>query len=115
MNNQPPKYNTKNLNINLITSLDLSGVVVIENSATGATPVPINPTGELHVEFVAEPSDPSRFIEQHVPFSGIDEKTDDGRYTKYTIDPKGELFGNTSCGLNNYVNYMVLTDPLIIA
>jgi hypothetical protein len=28
-------------------------------------------------------------------------------YSFYNIDPKGELFGNTPCGINNYTNYMV--------
>ena len=27
-------------------------------------------------------------------------------YQYYTIDPKGELFGRTPCGINNFVNYM---------
>ena len=26
---------------------------------------------------------------------------------EYTIDPKGQLFGNTLCGLNNYTHYMI--------
>ncbi len=30
-------------------------------------------------------------------------------YVQYNIDPSGNLFGNTVCGLNNYVNYMVYT------
>ena len=29
-------------------------------------------------------------------------------YSYYTIDPKGELFGNTACGLNNFTSYMTL-------
>ena len=28
-------------------------------------------------------------------------------YEFYKIDPKGRLFGNTKCGVNNYRNYMV--------
>ncbi len=28
-------------------------------------------------------------------------------YFRYFIDPKGELFGATPCGVNNYVNYMI--------
>ena len=27
-------------------------------------------------------------------------------YSTNTVDPIGELFGNTSCGTNNYINYM---------
>ena len=32
-------------------------------------------------------------------------------YVQYNIDPSGNLFGNTVCGINNYVNYMVYTSP----
>jgi len=32
-------------------------------------------------------------------------------YLDYTIDPSGNLFGNTVCGLNNYQNYLVYTEP----
>ena len=28
-------------------------------------------------------------------------------YLDYNIDPSGNLFGNTTCGINNYVQYMV--------
>jgi hypothetical protein len=28
-------------------------------------------------------------------------------YTDYRIDPSGNLFGNTVCGLNNFINYKV--------
>jgi hypothetical protein len=28
-------------------------------------------------------------------------------YLEYNIDPSGNLFGNTSCGLNNFINYRV--------
>jgi hypothetical protein len=29
-------------------------------------------------------------------------------YSYYNIDPKGELFGNTACGINNFTSYMTL-------
>jgi len=32
-------------------------------------------------------------------------------YLTYNIDPSGNLFGNTVCGFNNYVNYMVCATP----
>ena len=35
--------------------------------------------------------------------------TDAVPYLDYHIDPCGNLFGNTICGINNYVNYMVYT------
>jgi hypothetical protein len=27
-------------------------------------------------------------------------------YLKYNIDPSGALFGNNTCGINNYINYV---------
>jgi hypothetical protein len=37
--------------------------------------------------------------------------TDTLPYLTYNIDPSGNLFGNTVCGFNNYVNYMVYAAP----
>jgi len=34
-------------------------------------------------------------------------------YYYYTIDPNGELFGNTQCGINNYTNFMQVSVPII--
>jgi len=34
-------------------------------------------------------------------------------YLEYNIDKLGQLFGNTSCGLNNYENYRVYNRPFI--
>jgi len=28
-------------------------------------------------------------------------------YLEYNIDPSGNLFGNTTCGLNNFINYRI--------
>jgi hypothetical protein len=28
-------------------------------------------------------------------------------YLDYSIDPSGKLFGNSTCGLNNFINYRV--------
>jgi hypothetical protein len=28
-------------------------------------------------------------------------------YLDYNIDPSGKLFGNTTCGLNNFINYRI--------
>lgn len=63
------------LNINLITKEDLEGVTVIETFPRGVYPTTIDPN-------------------LNTPF-----------YENYTIDPKGELFGNTCCGINNYLLY----------
>ena len=32
-------------------------------------------------------------------------------YLDYTIDPSGNLFGNTICGTNNFQNYLQLNPP----
>jgi hypothetical protein len=34
-------------------------------------------------------------------------------YLYYTIDPSGQLFGNTQCGRNNYLNYRQYNPPPI--
>lgn len=67
--------NKKDLYINLITNLDLSGVPVVEDFSGNIVP------------------------------STID--TDSIPYLRYNIDPSGNLFGNSPCGLYNYVKYMV--------
>lgn len=106
--NQPVKYNYDNLDINLVTKLVLTGVPVIQNNATGACPASIElPTGATHAEFIADPADPTNFIETHLTAVYMD----DYRYTTYTIDPSGNLFGNTECGLENWKNYLVLEPP----
>ena len=32
-------------------------------------------------------------------------------YNRYIIDPSGQLFGNTQCGVNNFLNYLVYNPP----
>lgn len=81
--NQPVKYNNDNLDINLVTKLVLTGVPVIQKNSNGACPTSIE-----------APANPSS-------------EADDYRYTTYTIDPSGNLFGNTECGLENWKNYLV--------
>jgi hypothetical protein len=36
----------------------------------------------------------------------VDIKTDVTPYLTYNIDPSGNLFGNTPCGIDNYLNYL---------
>ena len=76
-------YNTANLNINLVTVLDLSGVPVIQNN-----------------------------INNDVPTSLVVPTTP---YLNYTIDPSGNLFGNTVCGTDNFQNYLVFNPPYTTA
>ena len=79
----PDSINTTNLNINLISRLDLSGVSVIVNSDGSSPPTPINLPTQLHI---------------------------DTPYLQYVIDPDGELFGNTPCGTNNFTLFMVFVN-----
>ena len=67
-------YNTANLNINLVTVLDLSGVPVIQNNINNDVPTSLDVTS--------------------IP------------YLDYTIDPSGNLFGNTICGTDNFQYYL---------
>jgi hypothetical protein len=69
-------FNTANLNVNLLTSLNLTNVPIIQNNnAPYISPTPI--------------------LTSATP------------YLDYIIDPSGNLFGNTSCGLLNYEQYLV--------
>ena len=74
-------FNTANLNINLLTTLDLSGVDVLINSNA-----------------------------DHTNYHGAI-STSDIPYLNYTIDPCGNLFGYTACGLNNYEMYLRYNPP----
>jgi hypothetical protein len=62
--------NTANLNINLITELNLKDVNVFQT-----------------VDMNSQP------------------------YFYYNIDPSGQLFGNTICGTNNFLNYLEYNPP----
>ena len=71
---------TTNLYINLLTTLDLSDVPVIQsNTAPFISPTTITSSATA--------------------------------YTSYVVDPSGNLFGNTTCGINNYENYLVYNPP----
>ena len=76
-------FNKNNLNINLVTKLDLTNVCVIEDAS-----------GNVCANDGIVYTDIPNF------------------YTRYIIDPSGQLFGNTSCGVNNFLNYLVYNPPL---
>ena len=82
-------FNKTNLNINLYTKLDLTNVNVISNSQNGTSPTPILPNTSANAAFLAQR-----------PY-----------FTLYTIDPCGELFGNNTCGINNYQNFVTYNPP----
>jgi hypothetical protein len=74
-------FNKNNLNINLVTKLDLSDVCVIEDASGNVCPTNI--------------------VYNKIP----------DFYNYYIIDPSGNLFGNTQCGINNFLNYLVYNPP----
>ncbi len=73
-------FDKTELYVNLVTELDLSGDGVV----SAAQVLQNQETGACPTEIVAG----------SVP------------YTTYYVDPLGELFGNTPCGLQNYVQFM---------
>lgn len=86
------EFNKTQLYSNLYTRLDLTGV---QNVTTGtpATPVVIiqqfGQTGAAQI--ISPPTNPP--------------------YLTYNIDPSGVLFGDSRCGINNYLNYVVFNPP----
>jgi len=82
-------FNKTNLNINLYTKMDLTGVNVISNFKTGVYPTSIIPLTTANTLFLGQN-----------PY-----------YTLYKTDPCGELFGNSTCGINNYQNFITYNPP----
>ena len=68
-----------NLNINLITKLDLTDVPVVADFSGNIVPAAITNNA--------------------IP------------YLDYNIDPCGNLFGNTICGINNFTHYLKYNSP----
>jgi hypothetical protein len=82
-------FNKTNLNVNLITKLNLEGVKVIASQLTGTSPTTI----------IQLNSTTASYLDQN-PY-----------YVIYQIDPCGSLFGRTVCGINNYQDYRVYNPP----
>jgi hypothetical protein len=74
-------YNTSNLGSNLYTKLDVSGVCVITDTSLNACSPKISAIPVL--------------TSQSQPL-----------YYRYNIDPSGQLFGRSPCGVNNYTIFM---------
>ena len=70
-------FNKYNLNRNLFTELDTSGLCVLQDASSNTCATTIDPSLNI--------------------------------YDSYIIDPSGVLFGNSVCGINNFVNLM---DPI---
>lgn len=82
-------FNKTNLNINLFTKLFIPDVKVIASVKTGQSPTTLIPQNNQNVTFLA-----------NNPYS-----------TLYVIDPCGTLFGNSTCGVNNYQEFLVYNPP----
>ena len=73
--------NKSNLNINLITKLDLKDIPVIADFSGNKIP--------------------SSIVDSNLIIP----------YLEYNVDPRGLLFGNTLCGTNNFLRYLVYNSP----
>ena len=80
-------FNKTQLYSNLYTKLDLTGTNI-------PVIVKFDPTGNKNPAQI----DP----------------TDTKPYLSYDIDVSGNLFGNSRCGINNYLNYVVYNPPVKI-
>lgn len=76
-------FNKSDLQVNLITELDLSGIVILELSSNLALVPPVITPCKINPEL--------RPI-----------------YSFYTIDPENKLTGETPCAIQKYVNFMIL-------
>jgi hypothetical protein len=83
-------FNKTNLNVNLITTLDLSGCCTVQS----------NPSA---------PNIPSCSIS--IP---VQNNATEPFFVNYTIDPNGCLFGKNLCGANNYLRRLYYTKMGII-
>ena len=71
-------FNKSQLYINLFTKIQLTDVITVEN-LNGNTPFNISGNSLIDIN----------------------------NSTCCIIDPRGDLFGNTPCGLNNYLHYVI--------
>jgi hypothetical protein len=76
-------FNKYDLNLNLFSKMDLSNVCVIEDMSGNVCP--------------------TKIIYNEIP----------NFYTRYIIDPNGQLFGNTNCGTNRFLTHLVYNPPPI--
>ena len=94
-NNNLP-VNKSNLIVGQYTKLNLYNVCTVSNG-----PPPSMPCDSINDCNICNEDDIVKIdANSQVPF-----------YFYYTIDPLGELFGKTPCGILNYTNYMVFNPP----
>lgn len=80
----PNNVKNGNLYINLITKLNVKNVPVICN----------NTSPNLYESPVS-----------------LSKTSTNPPYINYQVDPSGNLFGNTTCGLNRYLSYLIYNPP----
>jgi len=85
-------FNKSNLQVNLITELDLSGIVILE----------LTTDYQAAIDAAALTNTPPVFTPSKI------DPTLKPLYSYYTIDPENRLTGNTPCAIQKYVNYMIL-------
>jgi hypothetical protein len=85
-------FNKSNLQVNLITQLDLSDIVILELTSNYQAALDAAELTNTHAVFTSSKIDPAL-----TPI-----------YSYYTIDPENKLSGNTPCAIQKYVNYMIL-------
>ena len=88
-----PQLNKSNLIIGQYTKLNLYNVCNVSKGPPPANPCEFNNCNPCQDIVTINASSTNPF------------------YFDYTIDPLGELFGKTSCGILNYTNYMVFNPP----
>ena len=86
------------LPFNLITQLDLSGIVILE----------LTSDYQAALEAAALTDTPPVFTPSKL------DPTLKPIYSYYTIDPANRLTGNTPCAIQKYVNYMILNTNAFI-
>lgn len=74
-------FNKFNLNLNLFSKMDLSNVCVIEDTIGNVCPT--------YIDYNQIPN----------------------FYNRYVIDPKGQLFGYSECGINRFLTRLVYNPP----
>ena len=96
--------NKSNLIVGQYTKLNLYNVCTVSNGPPPSIPCDFNndcnPCQDDAIVMI-DPNNPDN------------PKNSDAFYLNYTIDPLGELFGKTSCGVLNYTNYMIFNPPRI--
>jgi hypothetical protein len=91
-------FTKSDLQVNLITQLDLSGIVILE----------LTSNYQAALEEAALTNTPPVFTPSKL------DPTLTPIYSYYTIDPANRLTGNTPCAIQKYVNYMILNTNAFI-